>query len=205
MVDILTAQHTMGQHFIGPDEAHTSMRVLFSGPKYVQKIPFSESSLRQYADTHILVLVPQISIIEMRRRVDPYLFWEYDAQIKAHRSMWYDKYPFFHTAGRAEWCLLKKSVSPSTLYKMYSDQMANLAGVEYVPSVRVVAYTMLQYFLKTKERLFGRFYLQCSDRTKRGNRVAIGCFDTGGLDMDAWNDALRFGNVGLALAIKPDA
>jgi hypothetical protein len=196
----------MGRNFIHPDIGRELFRpwLLESVTASDISIPFTKVVLHQHQHTHCLVLVEPVTIFEIRACV-PELFWEYDRKEQKFKEMWYDGYHFFaHDRGAAQWSLVRKGVLTETRWKYYSEQTDLIPVCEQEAKVREVIYTMVVYYQQNKERICETTYAQCADRTPRGNRIAVGVFDGGGMHLNAWADEYRFGNVGVATCVRPE-
>jgi len=159
------------------------------------EIPFTEAELRECKDTHILVAVFPMSIIEIRGKIprDQRLFYNQD---------WYNKESFAKDRGEAAWHLVHKTPVANSTSKIWDEQQALLAKNEETPTARVMVYTIIGHFLVTNERLFENVYVRCSDVDSRGNRVYVGDFDSDGLLVHAYWGGGRSDFLGVASARK---
>lgn len=193
------AREIMGKNFFGIEEAikhfgvNPSRRQLVS----LSEVPFSEETLISCKDTHVLVAVLPISIIEIReiakKLLNQTLFYNQD---------WYDKEAFANDKGETGWQLIRKEPIDNSTSKNWSEQQALLTNDEETPKAQVVVYTIIGIFLSTGERLFENVYVRCIDLDSDGDRVSVGGFDDGGLDVDDWDDSHRYSVIGVSSARK---
>ena len=158
----------------------------------LSEIPWSEEVLLSMKDTHILVAVFPLSILDIRGKVSssaPRLFSNAD---------WYSKESFARARGECGWQLVRKTPVPGSMYKTWNEQQALLANNEETPTAQVMVYTIIGHFLATGERLFEKSYVRCSDLDSDGQRVYVGGFDFRRLLVSyCWDDNPR-DNTGLS-------
>lgn len=161
-------------------------------------IPFSEQELREAKDTHILVAVLPLSILDIKGKVDRSLFW-------SKEDAWYHSEKFAKDKGQAGWHLVRKTIVPNSTSKNWNEQQALLAENEETPTARIMVYTIIGHYLNTGERLFEKIYARCSDFSSDDYRVSVGDFGSSGLfvsfgfyDWDAGRDV----DLGVASARK---
>ncbi len=136
------------------------------------EIPFTEAELRECKDTHILVAVFPVSILDIRNKVGYKLFTD-DANAFCH-----DKQAFAKNKGEAMWCLVRRVPVPNSLGKTWNEQQAILSANEEMPTAQVMTYTIIGHFLATGERLFENINICCSDVSPVGGRVHVGYFSS---------------------------
>lgn len=191
------AHEIMGKNFFGIEEAirHFGVKPTRAQLSALAEIPFTEAELRECKDTHILVVVFPMSIIEIRGKVERKLFY-------SHEDAWYNKEAFAKDYGEAAWHLVRKTPVPNSTGKTWNEQQALLSDKEETPKARVMVYTIIGHFLATGERLFEHVYVRCSDVDSLGNRVYVGLFFSSGLYVDSfWVDS-RIDFIGMASARK---
>jgi hypothetical protein len=194
----------MGKNFFGIEEAGSHFGVIATKQQlaYLAEIPFSEEVLRSCKDTHVLVAVFPLSILDIRgiakRRVDQKIV----VQPLFYNQDWYNKQFFAMDKGEVGWQLVRKEPIVDSTGKNWAEQQALLSQEEETPKARVAVYTMVGHFLNTGERLFEKIYVRCADRDSDGVRVYVGYFDAPGLHVDFWNDAYRHDDFGLSAARK---
>jgi hypothetical protein len=187
------AREIMGKNFLGIEEASQHFGVSF-GKELVRfdEIPFPETVLTECKDTHILFPGFPLTILDVRSKVSPDLFWR-------HESAWYNNQAFAKK-DRVElrWHLIRKDIVPESKSKTYQEQLAMLSEDEEVPRAREVVYMIILYFLATEtrhfltpvNRLFERNYVRCQDEVG-GDRVLVGVFGEGGLRVSLWSENAR--------------
>ena len=188
----------MGKNFFGIEEAikHFGINATKQQLAALAEVPFSEEVLKSCKDTHVLIAVFPLSILDIRgiakKQSDRTLFYSQD---------WYDKQAFAKDKGEIGWHLVRKVPVAHSTSKTWNDQQALLSKDEETPPARIVVYTMIGHFLATGERLFEKLCVRCVDLGSDGRRVVVGLFDAGGLSVNYWYDYRR-DNVGLSAARK---
>jgi hypothetical protein len=180
----------MGKNFFGAGEARKCFSVIPSNeqPAYLAQVPFNEEVLTFCKDTHILVAVFPLSILDIRR-LAPKLFLFQD---------WYVDEPFAASRGELGWQLIRKTPVPNSLGKTLAEQLALLDEDEKIPTARAVVYTVIGHWKNTGERLFKNVYVRCAELDSVGYRVHVGDFGADGLRVDySWDD-LRFSYLGVS-------
>ena len=192
------AREIMGKSFFGVEEAikyfgvNTSRQQLAA----LSKIPFSEAVLEQLKDTHVLVAVFPLSILEIRGKVNSKLFYD---------QSWYNKESFESFAkeyGEVNWQLVRKTPVDNSTSKNWQEQQALLGKDDEVPTAQVMVYTIIGHYLATGERLFKHIYVRTSSFTSVGRRVNVGYFDSLGLIVGYYWDRYRYYDLGLAASRK---
>jgi len=179
----LKAREIMSKNFFGIEEAIKHLRVNPTKQQlaYLSEVPFSEEVLTSCKDTHILVAVFPLSILNIRNIVK-----KKEGQTLFYSQDWYDKEAFAKDKGKVGWQLVRKEHIANSASKTWNDQQALLSKDEETPTARIVIYTMIGYFLATGKRLFEKIYVRCVDLSSRGDRVYLGNFDSKGLNVDRW-------------------
>mgnify|MGYP001590428914 CR=1 FL=1 len=192
------AREIMSKNFFGIEEAikHFGVNATKQQLAALAEVPFSEEVLKSCKDTHVLVAVFPLSILDIRgiakKQSDRTLFYSQD---------WYDKQAFAKDKGEVGWQLVRKEPIANSTSKTWSDQQALLSKDEETPTARIVVYTTVGHFLATGERLFEKIYVRCVDLDSDGDRVSVG-FDAGGLDVNYWDDDNRNDIIGVSAARK---
>jgi hypothetical protein len=191
------AREIMGKNFFGIEEAIKYFGINSSRQQLaaLSEIPWSEATLKEYKNTHVLVAVFPLSILEIRGKVERSLFY-------SHEDAWYNKESFTKSKGEASWQLVRKTPVENSTNKTWSDQQTLLAKNEETPTAQVMVYTIIGHFLSTGERLFENVYVRCSDLGSGGSRVHVGDFDSKGLDVGSYSGGACFDSLGLASARK---
>jgi hypothetical protein len=191
------AHEIMGKYFFGVEDA-----VQYFGIKpgkaqlsALEEVPFTAAQLREVRDTHVLVAVFPISILEIRARVKRRLFCR-------HEDAWYNDQAFAKDEGKASWQLVRKTPVANSLSKDWQKQQAFIGKKDEVPSAQVVIYTIIGHQLSTRERLFEKVYVRSSSVDSDGGRVVVGRFDSMGLDVDGYWDGYLRCDLGVSSARK---
>ncbi len=190
------AREIMGKNIFGVEEAikHFGVNPTKQQLAYLAEVPFAESVLEACKDTHVLVAVFPLSLLDIRGACkDQGLFYNQD---------WYNKQSFAKEKGEVGWQLIRKTPVSDSTSKTWDEQNKLLGKDDEVPSVRAVVYTMVGHYKATGERLFEKIWVRCSDLASDGHRVDVGYFDAGGLRVNCYWDGHRGGNLGLASARK---
>jgi len=191
------AREIMGRNFFGIEEAIKHFGV---NPSRVQTaalsdIPFTEEVLESCKDTHVLVSVFPMSILDIRGKVERKLFY-------SHEDSWYNKEAFAKDRGEIGWRLVRKTPVPDSTSKNWYEQQALLDKSEETLSAQVMVYTIVGHHLATGERLFEKVYVRTSSVDSDGNRVNVGYFGQLGLHVSNWWDDGRSGDLGVSSARK---
>jgi len=152
----------MGRNFFGIEEA---IQYFGINPSHEQLItlskipfPFSKATLQNLKDTHILVAVFPLSILELRAKIDSKFFYD---------ESWYGKgFVFATECDEVSWKLVRKSPVDNSTSKSWRKQLVLLGEDEEVPRARVMIYTIIGHFLATGERLFEHIYVRTLDRPR---------------------------------------
>ena len=193
------AREIMGTNYFGIEEAirHFGVNPSKQQLAYLSEVPFSEEMLKSCKDTHVLVAVFPLSILDVRtiakKLADQPLFYNQD---------WYDKQVFAKDKGEVGWQLVRKEPIANSTSKNWNEQRALLSKDEETPKARIVVYTMVGHFLATGERLFEKIYVRCSDLDSVGPRVYVGFFDDEGLFVSYCYDDFRYSDIGVSSARK---
>jgi len=182
----------MGPSFFGVADAIQHFQVIPSPHKLddLSRIPFSERTLEECRDTHVLLAVFPLSINQIRNRVAAkhgHLFSD---------SQWYQDQPFATDRGKTEWQLVRRTPVPnSTGALTWQERVALLGRREEVPKARVVVYMMAAFYLLTGDSLFRNVRVYCADMRTEDSHIDIGGIDPGKIQGDC--------HRGLASARKP--
>ncbi len=202
----IRARQIMGKNFFGPDDAikHFGIRPTLQQFGYLAEIPFSKEVLTVCKDTHILVAVFPISIIDI---------WDKVKGIKLpsgqkaffYKQDWYNGQAFAGEKGELGWQLVRKTPADNSLNRYWNQQQKLLGKEDETPKVQVMVYTIIGHFLSTSERLFQevsvRTYSVVSIASA-GDRVCVGTFGADGLVFYNYWDDNRAYNLGVASAQK---
>lgn len=161
----------------------------------LSEVPFTEATLEECKDSHVLVAVFPLSIIEIHGKIP-------SGQRLFYNRDWYNEESFAKDRGETEWQLVRKTPVPNSTGKTWQEQWSLLAKDEETPKARVIVYTIIGHYLATSERLFDRIYVRCSDVVSDGYRVSIGRFGSRGLGVGRSWDVDRHDHLGLASVRK---
>jgi hypothetical protein len=191
------AREIMGKNIFGVEEAikHFGINPSKQQTAYLAEVPFSEAVLEACKNTHVLVAVFPLSILDIRGKVERKLFYSHD-------DAWYNKQAFAKDKGEVGWQLVRKVPVADSTNKTWNEQQTILSKDEETPKAQVMVYTTVGHFLATGERLFENIYVRCSDLDSGGDRVDVGRFGAGGLGVSYWYDDGRHGGLGLSAARK---
>jgi len=191
------AREIMGRNYFGIEEAirHFGVNPSRQQLAALAEVPFTEATLEECKNTHVLAAVFPLSILEIRGKIlgNQRLFYNQD---------WYNRESFAKDRREAEWHLVRKTPVPNSTGKTWNEQQALLAKNEETPTARVMVYTIIGHFLATGERLFENIYVRCSDVVSSGSRVHVGGFGSYGLGVRSGWGVLRYDYIGLASARK---
>lgn len=190
------AREIMGRNFFGVEEAikHFGVNPSRQQLALLAEVPYSEEALAASKDTHVLVAVFPLSLLDVRGKVaDKSLFYSQD---------WYNRQAFAKERGEVGWQLVRKTPIADSTNKTWNEQQALLSSDEETPTAQVMVYTIIGHYLATGERLFENIYVRTSSLDSDGFRVDVGVFDAGGLDVDIWDDSFRVSDIGLSSARK---
>lgn len=187
----------MGWNFFGIEEAikHFGVNSSRAQTAALSEVPFTEDVLEFCKDTHVLVAVFPISILDIRGKVERKLF-------DGHEDSWYNKEVFAKDRGEIGWRMVRKTPVPYSISKNWDEQQALLDKNEETPSAQVMAYTIIGHYLATGEHLFENVYVRTSSVDSGGNRVDVGSFDQYGLFVDGWGDDSSYDSLGVSSARK---
>jgi len=189
------AREIMGKSFFGIEEAikHFGVNPTRQQLAALSEIPFSEAVLEELKNTHVLVAVFPLSILEIRGKVDSKLFYD---------QSWYNKESFAKERGEVNWQLVRKTPVDNSTSKNWTEQQSLLGKDDKVPTAQVMVYTIIGQYLATGERLFEHIYVRISSVDSDGRRVDVGFFGSGGLDVDSYWGGFRDGDLGVSSARK---
>jgi len=191
------AREIMGKNFFGIEETmqYFGVKPNRSQLSALAEVPFTEDEIRKVKDTHILVAIFPLSILEIRDKVERKLFYK-------HEDAWYNSQSFVKAKGEACWQFVRKTPVENSTSKTWQEQQSLLMKNEEIPTARVMVYTIIGHFLATSEQLFENVYVRCSDVVSDGDHVLVGRFASGGLSVSFDWDDYRYGLLGLACVWK---
>lgn len=163
------AREIMGRNMFGIEEAAKYYGINCTRRQAValSRIPFSKATLERCRETHVLVAVFPLSIMEII---------ESKTELFYCRS-WYNEEAFANDRGKAEWHLILKTPVDDSIGKTWKEQLSLLSSDSEIPTARVITYAIIGHFLSTGERLFENIYVRCSNKVSDGYcSVEVGDF-----------------------------
>lgn len=191
------AREIMGENFFGFEDAIEHFKISPTDQQLavLSEIPFSEPVLKELKDTHILIAVFPLSILEIRNRIERKLFF-------SHEDSWYNNQDFAKEQEEIGWQLICKTAVDNSFSKNWQEQQALLTENEKVPTAQSMVYAIIGHYLATGEQLFENTYVRTDSLASDGGRVDVGYFDSGGLYISSYWDSSRSGSLGLASSRK---
>lgn len=193
------AREIMAKNFFGIEEAikHFGVNATKQQHADLAEVPFSEEVLKSCKDTHVLVAVFPLSILDIRG-----ITKKQSDRTLSNNQNWYDEQVFAKDKGEVGWQLVRKEPIANSTSKTWNDQQALLSKDEETPTARIVVYTMVGHFLATRERLFDKINVNCVDLGSGGRRVTVGEWGAEGLLVDDYWDDKWHDMLGLSAARK---
>lgn len=191
------AREIMSKNFFGVEEAvkYFGINPTRQQLTALSEIPYSEALLEQSKNTHILVAIFPLSILEIRNKVDSKLFYN-------HKDAWYDKQPFAKESGEVSWQLIRRIPSDNSTPKNWQEQQALFGKDEEAPTAQGLVYTAIGHFLSTGEQFMERKYACTSSVDSSGNCIYISDVGLDGLGISDYWDAVRYDNEDLSTPRK---
>jgi hypothetical protein len=192
------ASTIMGKNFFGIEEAtkHFSVSPTRDQIAALSEIPFSETVVNYCKETHILVALFPISILDIFGKLqgkNGILFYQQD---------WYVKQPFAKDKGEIGWQLIRKTQVPSSSSKNWNEQRSLLGRDDKTPTAQVLVYGIIGHYLHVGERLFRTHYVRTLSLGTETDRVLVGRFNVRGLRIYDYWDGYRYSDVGISCARK---
>ncbi len=216
------ARKIMGQNFLGVEQAIAHFKVKPSKEERVllSKVPFSEKTLVGCKDTHVLVAVFPLTILQIRHMVGRKRFSDVNTT-----GPWYQEQMFAQEASEACWHLVRKTPIKGSMNKTWADQHKLIGLNNKMPNVRTMIYTIFLYFLSTGIHLFETTLVRCSENFIPydycshglfGDHVCLGLFTEEGESnqyYDGWDygglrlckderDSAEYPDLGLASEVR---
>jgi len=198
------AREIMGKNFLGVEEVAECFGIQLTQEELtkVAEILFTEATLQECKDTHILFLGVNHDkegkplTINRFREMFPSTgqprFWSYES--------WHDKEKFAtKETAELKWYLVRKAITEESRSKNYTEQEKLLKENEERERAIVYVYGIFLMFRARNERLFETDYAWCTDLGSYGCRVYVGSFDSGGLFVSSYWD----GGCALAWGLAP--
>lgn len=191
------ARAIMGKNFFGIEEAIRHFGVNPTRPQIValSTIPFSDAVLKRCKNSHVLIALFPLSILEIRDRAKQTLFF-------SHEDAWYNDEIFAEELAEARSWLIQKTPLESSTDTNWWTQQKMIGKNAKVPSAQLMVYCVIGHFLTTGERLLKDVYVRTSTVGSGNLRVNIGHFGDDGLCIDGKSDDYIYDHLGLAVAWK---
>ena len=191
------AREIMGPNFFGVRQAIHSFEIGLTRLRLLalSEIPFSEATLRERKETHILVAVFPLSIVT----ICAYVGWSLDPH-------WIYEYPFVVERGEASWQLILKTSVDDAFRQTWSEQQSLIGRGEGVPSARMLLYTIVGHHLATGECLLRRRNVRTSTTNSTGYHIVIGFsdFDNRDISIKSWLDDDRHPDLGISSLVRSE-
>lgn len=187
------AREIMGKNFFGLEEAikHFGVSPTQEQLAALSESPFSETVLQQSKDTHILVAIFSLSILEIRDKVKRKLFYN-------HEIAWYNDQPFANERGEVNWQLIRKVPVDNLIPKDYQEQQALFSKDDEVPTAQAMVYAIIGHYLATGEWLIEQKYAHTFSIDSRCNCVYVTDVGSNGLGISDYWDAVFYDNEDLS-------
>ncbi|UZE93410.1 MAG: hypothetical protein IB617_01080 [Candidatus Nealsonbacteria bacterium] len=204
-------QKIMGKNFFGVEEVAKYFGIQLTKEELskIAEIPFSDKTLQECKDTHILFL--GINRDKEGKPLTIHRFKEMfpengQPKFYSYQGSWYDKEEFANKeTPELRWYLMRKSILEESRSKTYEQQEKLLKENEERERAIVYVYEMLLMFKATGERLFkDDDCVWCKDIDVAGFHVYIGEFGLEDFSVGYWWGDDGWDNMGLAPARKFD-
>lgn len=178
----MLARTGMGRNFVGIQEAEKVFGQFTHEQKQVfANIPFSERTLCECSETHILVPDIGLSVFEMRDKVERLL----------DNPVWCEDERFFHVIGQPSWQLIRKS--------HVGNEIPDPA-VSHIPTAQQVINAMILHSVVNGAILFEGYGVCTCDKDSHGLTVNVGWDKAKGVEINVGGASLLEGVLGLASA-----
>jgi hypothetical protein len=184
----------MGHACHGIDQLERHLAIMLSASEAAQlaAVPFSQETLLDSRQTHVLVACAPVSLMGLRAKA-PHAFY--------FKKAWYAQEDFARHSLRTRWRLIRKQPVADSTSKPWAAQHALLPANELVPGVCEMALACVLHYLETGERLLPTVYVRTRDLDSAGRHVGLGRFGPDGLRIRSWGDHPDY-YIGLAAARK---
>lgn len=192
LVSYDVAQKIMGSQMILPEQVEGVFGkscFLSRTPTQLSSGKFSRDTLEGGRDSHLLLPVLPISILEMMELM-PKLFRRPDWQ-------WYENNDFAKARGvDAGWCIIKKDVINNSLGLSFS-KWSFAFPEQTLPTARELVFSLLLWVKVSGQRLLPQRYAWSRDELPvGGEHVCVGYFDEG-LDIVPMADICEYPSYGI--------
>jgi uncharacterized protein YfkK (UPF0435 family) len=167
--NIETALNIMGVNIITPEEISKEMGLrLTEHRKHVlSKIPFSEETLQEHRNTHVLVPLFSTTASELED-LFYHMFGDYNQVCLDEGDI--------SKKESTGWHLVRLSIVPDSVSKSYSEQVSLLNKKERVPTACILIYTIIAYSLCRKQKLFTGYKVRVKSKDEDGDYVIINTY-----------------------------
>lgn len=161
------ARQAMNDNFFGIEEAVTYLGVQPTEDQIsaLSRIPFSLEELHERKNTHFLIAVFPMSVLDIRDTVSPGFFAEQD---------WYNKEPSVNEKGEVGWKLIRKKIIERSLHSTWEKQKKIISFNEEIPNFRNLLYFIVAYELLFDRKIIGREkeeWIRSSDLVTEGSFI----------------------------------
>lgn len=176
------AKAIMGNNFHNPEgwAKACGFRLSKAHKEIFAGVPFSAELPNLVKDTHILVPILKLSVMQLHAK--------HNALFYSKEDPWYSAEEFATEQADVGWMLLRREILPGSTSKTYIEQQAMLPEGEYLPSAAELLQAIVCHAVLSGERLLPDVYARTSSVDSYGRRVGLGYFGAGGLHVDAWRD-----------------
>lgn len=162
----------------------------------LREVPFSRETLEDCKDTHVLVAIFPLSILDINGMIEQRIF-------VIRECPWYIKEDFAKDRGETGWCLVRKTPVPGSTSKEWDEQLALLGENEEIPSAQIMVYTIVGHYFAEGERLFKDVCVLTSSDDSNGDPIGVDNFEDR-LAVQVWGRGGHSDHVGVASVRKPD-
>ena len=203
VTNLMHAREIMGKNMLGLDVAvdRFGSRLTPCQKLMLSNVPFSTETLLTRKDSHILAVVPTLSILDIRDKTAKMKLPDGQTGFFSANNQ-YDNVSCCSTESEPVWRLVRKTEVDNSTDTVWEKQRMLLGENEETPTAQVMVYTIIAYFLVTGERLFERHYGRCADLFWGIRRAVVGPFDNSGLHLGANQEDSRDSIVGSCSARK---
>jgi len=195
LVNQRRAHEIMGRNFFGVKEAteHFGVNPTRQQLTILSRIPFSEVVLEQSKDSHILVALFPISILEICDKINSKLF-------RDQSWHWRNKKFFTEKRDEVSWQLIRKTSANDSTLKNWQEQQSLFDKSNEIPIAQVMVYAISGYYLATSERIFQHIYVRTSSVTSNNHHVVVGFLVSEDLVISDVHDDFRNNFLGVSSA-----
>ena len=191
----IDAQAIMGNNYLGPEVAIKHFNVFFTCTELqsLTNVPFSGERLEKCKDTHFLIAIPSLTIVDMLNHYPSFFVENY----------WYKYNPFANVCAISAWYLINKKIVPHSTSKTWNSQLELLKEDQETLTAREITYLLLAHFLVRNIKLLTKFSTATSSVSSSAERIFIGHYAEG-VFISRISKAVSLNQIGLMVAEKPD-